>query len=227
MAGIGWERTEGTPPPPGQPAKGRVYFTYCGQRLSPYLEDVSGGMWPVVHIQKKAGCLVGKENKFSVIGMVLDHTGAETASLSTHLIWKHPRRHTRKQCVSWHPRPVKLIRKTNCHSMTGSRRLYGSKCQVHLIVSSLPEEVMFEPGLEYIFTGLNLVKLEEGMFQGKGALGRKEQFWKQERSLSEKARVRVGMGRPARAVLSASAHRYSPSARLHCCPIAGAIWFDG
>uniref|UniRef100_A0A8D1WW73 HECT domain-containing protein n=1 Tax=Sus scrofa TaxID=9823 RepID=A0A8D1WW73_PIG len=53
VAGIGWERTEGTPPPPGQPAKGRVYFTYCGQRLSPYLEDVSGGMWPVVHIQKK------------------------------------------------------------------------------------------------------------------------------------------------------------------------------
>ncbi|XP_049722943.1 probable E3 ubiquitin-protein ligase HECTD4 isoform X3 [Elephas maximus indicus] len=53
VAGIGWERTEGTPPPPGQPAKGRVYFTYCGHRLSPYLEDVSGGMWPVVHIQKK------------------------------------------------------------------------------------------------------------------------------------------------------------------------------
>uniref|UniRef100_A0A4X2K6H4 HECT domain E3 ubiquitin protein ligase 4 n=1 Tax=Vombatus ursinus TaxID=29139 RepID=A0A4X2K6H4_VOMUR len=52
-AGIGWERTEGTPPPPGQPPKGRVYFTYCGQRLSPCLEDVSGGMWPVVHIQKK------------------------------------------------------------------------------------------------------------------------------------------------------------------------------
>lgn len=62
VAGIGWERTEGTPPPPGQPAKGQVYFTYCGQRLSPYLEDVSGGMWPVVHIQKKAGCLAGKEN---------------------------------------------------------------------------------------------------------------------------------------------------------------------
>ncbi|XP_060106352.1 probable E3 ubiquitin-protein ligase HECTD4 isoform X1 [Heteronotia binoei] len=53
VAGIGWERAEGTPPPPGQPAKGRVYFTYCGQRLGPYLEDVSGGMWPVVHIQKK------------------------------------------------------------------------------------------------------------------------------------------------------------------------------
>ncbi|XP_043571193.1 probable E3 ubiquitin-protein ligase HECTD4 [Chiloscyllium plagiosum] len=53
VAGIGWERSDGTPPPPGQPSKGRVYFTYCGQRLSPFLEDVSGGMWPVVHIQKK------------------------------------------------------------------------------------------------------------------------------------------------------------------------------
>ncbi|RXN23820.1 putative E3 ubiquitin- ligase HECTD4 isoform X1 [Labeo rohita] len=53
VAGIGWERLEGTPPPPGQPPKGRVYFTYCGQRLAPYLEDVAGGMWPVVHIQKK------------------------------------------------------------------------------------------------------------------------------------------------------------------------------
>ncbi|MBN3276384.1 HECD4 ligase, partial [Polyodon spathula] len=53
VAGIGWERSEGTPPPPGQAAKGRVYFTYCGQRLPPFLEDVSGGMWPLVHIQKK------------------------------------------------------------------------------------------------------------------------------------------------------------------------------
>ncbi|XP_048467693.1 probable E3 ubiquitin-protein ligase HECTD4 [Rhincodon typus] len=53
VAGIGWERSDGTPPPPGQPSKGRVYFTYCGQRLNPFLEDVSGGMWPVVHIQKK------------------------------------------------------------------------------------------------------------------------------------------------------------------------------
>ncbi|TKS78950.1 putative E3 ubiquitin-protein ligase HECTD4 [Collichthys lucidus] len=47
VAGIGWERSEGTPPPPGQAPKGRVYFTYCGQRLSPILEDVAGGMWPL------------------------------------------------------------------------------------------------------------------------------------------------------------------------------------
>lgn len=53
VAGIGWERSEGTPPPPGQAPKGRVYFTYCGQRLNPILEDVAGGMWPLVHIQKK------------------------------------------------------------------------------------------------------------------------------------------------------------------------------
>lgn len=95
--------------------------------------------------------------------------------------------------------------------MTGSRGLYGSKGQAHLIVSSLPEEVMFEPGLEYVFTGLNLAKLEEGMFQGKGTSGRKEQFWKQERSLSEKARVRGTAPRPD----------------CTCCSIAGAIWFDG
>uniref|UniRef100_A0A3B4BE60 HECT domain-containing protein n=1 Tax=Periophthalmus magnuspinnatus TaxID=409849 RepID=A0A3B4BE60_9GOBI len=53
VAGIGWERSEGTPPPPGQAPKGRVYFTYCGQRLGPMLDDVAGGMWPLVHIQKK------------------------------------------------------------------------------------------------------------------------------------------------------------------------------
>uniref|UniRef100_A0A8C7DPU3 HECT domain E3 ubiquitin protein ligase 4 n=1 Tax=Oncorhynchus kisutch TaxID=8019 RepID=A0A8C7DPU3_ONCKI len=53
VAGIGWERSEDTPPPPGQVSKGRVYFTYCGHRLSPFLEDVAGGMWPLVHIQKK------------------------------------------------------------------------------------------------------------------------------------------------------------------------------
>ncbi|KAA8578851.1 hypothetical protein FQN60_005319, partial [Etheostoma spectabile] len=47
VAGIGWERSEGTPPPPGQAPKGRVYFTYCGQRLGPILEDVAGGMWPL------------------------------------------------------------------------------------------------------------------------------------------------------------------------------------
>lgn len=58
VAGIGWERSEGTPPPPGQAPKGRVYFTYCGQRLSPILEDVAGGMWPLVHIQKKVGYML-------------------------------------------------------------------------------------------------------------------------------------------------------------------------
>lgn len=55
VAGIGWERSECTPPPPGQAPKGRVYFTYGGQRLCPILEDVAGGMWPLVHIQKKVG----------------------------------------------------------------------------------------------------------------------------------------------------------------------------
>ena len=52
IAGIGWERT-GESPPQGQTPKGRVYFTYRGRLLSAYMEDVSGGMFPVVHIQKK------------------------------------------------------------------------------------------------------------------------------------------------------------------------------
>lgn len=75
VAGIGWERTEGTPPPPGQPAKGRVYFTYCGQRLTPYLEDVSGGMWPVVHIQKKVSHIDKREEQILFRNMSLPQKG--------------------------------------------------------------------------------------------------------------------------------------------------------
>ncbi|KAL3856755.1 hypothetical protein ACJMK2_011476 [Sinanodonta woodiana] len=53
IAGIGWERM-GEAPGPNQPPKGRVYFTYKGRRLPATIDDVSGGMYPVVHIQKKA-----------------------------------------------------------------------------------------------------------------------------------------------------------------------------
>ena len=53
VAGIGWERQGDSPPVQGQQVKGQVYFTYNGQRLTPTLDDVSGSMWPVVHIQKK------------------------------------------------------------------------------------------------------------------------------------------------------------------------------
>ena len=52
-AGIGWERQGDSPALPGQPIKGLVYFTFNGKRLPATLEDVAGGMWPVVHIQKK------------------------------------------------------------------------------------------------------------------------------------------------------------------------------
>ncbi|KAJ8312853.1 hypothetical protein KUTeg_010226 [Tegillarca granosa] len=52
IAGIGWERS-GEAPVQGQTPKGRVYFTYNGRRLSAYMDDVSGCMYPVVHIQKK------------------------------------------------------------------------------------------------------------------------------------------------------------------------------
>ncbi|ELW66573.1 hypothetical protein TREES_T100017074 [Tupaia chinensis] len=86
VAGIGWERTEGTPPPPGQPAKGRVYFTYCGQRLSPYLEDVSGGMWPVVHIQKKAGYCAEKGRQPLLSNVFGTHALSDIACLS-YITW--------------------------------------------------------------------------------------------------------------------------------------------
>ena len=54
IAGIGWERT-GDAPVQGHKPKGRVYFTYRGRLLSSNMEDVSGAMFPVVHIQKKVG----------------------------------------------------------------------------------------------------------------------------------------------------------------------------
>lgn len=73
VAGIGWERSECTPPPPGQAPKGRVYFTYGGQRLIPILEDVAGGMWPLVHIQKKVGLLFfSTQNAVMVLAAALE-----------------------------------------------------------------------------------------------------------------------------------------------------------
>ena len=49
VVGIGWEkRADSTPQP-----RGDVYFTHRGRRQAPIIEDVSGALWPVVHIQKK------------------------------------------------------------------------------------------------------------------------------------------------------------------------------
>lgn len=56
IAGIGWERTDESPVQ-GQTPKGRVYFTYRGRLLSSNMEDVSGGMFPVVHVQKKVSVI--------------------------------------------------------------------------------------------------------------------------------------------------------------------------
>ena len=53
IAGIGWERQGEAPSALGQSAKGVVYFTYNGRRLGPTIDEVSGAMWPVIHIQKK------------------------------------------------------------------------------------------------------------------------------------------------------------------------------
>ena len=49
IAGIGWERTGTNTATP----KGQVFFTYNGQKLPNTIDDVNGGMFPVVHIQKK------------------------------------------------------------------------------------------------------------------------------------------------------------------------------
>ena len=52
IAGVGWERN-GDGPGQGETPKGKVYFTHNGRRLAAYIDDVSGAMYPVVHIQKK------------------------------------------------------------------------------------------------------------------------------------------------------------------------------
>ena len=51
-AGIGWERS-GDTPVTGEMPKGKVFFTYNGRKLQPFIDDVAGAMFPVVHIQKK------------------------------------------------------------------------------------------------------------------------------------------------------------------------------
>ena len=53
VAGIGWERSADSPVLHNIPVRGTVYFTHNGARLTPTLEEVVGGMWPVVHIQRK------------------------------------------------------------------------------------------------------------------------------------------------------------------------------
>ena len=53
IAGIGWERQADASGTSGQSAKGTVFFTYNGRRLSGTIDDVMGNMWPVVHLQKK------------------------------------------------------------------------------------------------------------------------------------------------------------------------------
>ncbi|XP_038054835.1 probable E3 ubiquitin-protein ligase HECTD4 isoform X2 [Patiria miniata] len=54
IAGIGWERdADWGNHGPGQQARGRVFLTYNGRRLSATLDGVAGGMWPVVHVQKR------------------------------------------------------------------------------------------------------------------------------------------------------------------------------
>ena len=58
VAGVGWERQGDSPLMPRQQVKGLVYFTHKGRRLPSVIDDVAGGMWPVLHIQKKVGVIV-------------------------------------------------------------------------------------------------------------------------------------------------------------------------
>lgn len=53
LAGIGWERQGESSSVASQSGKGLVYFTYNGRRLPSTIDEVSGAMFPVVHIQKK------------------------------------------------------------------------------------------------------------------------------------------------------------------------------
>ncbi|XP_033101041.1 probable E3 ubiquitin-protein ligase HECTD4 [Anneissia japonica] len=50
VAGIGWEKDKTSV---RGNEKGHVFFTYNGRRLDTSLDDVAGGLYPVVHIQKK------------------------------------------------------------------------------------------------------------------------------------------------------------------------------
>lgn len=62
IAGIGWERVGDGVLLPGQTVKGIVYFTYNGRKLTGTLDDVAGGMWPAVHIQKKVRYNISVKN---------------------------------------------------------------------------------------------------------------------------------------------------------------------
>ena len=42
--------------------RGTVYFTYNGRKLRSVIHNVAGGMWPVVHIQKKVRTVVLIQN---------------------------------------------------------------------------------------------------------------------------------------------------------------------
>ena len=53
VIGCGWERQE-SEFDGDRRVSGRVYFTRNGKRLAEILDGVSAGLYPVVHIQKKA-----------------------------------------------------------------------------------------------------------------------------------------------------------------------------
>lgn len=65
VVGCGWEKYADGRSGNANEMKGIVFFTFNGMRLPAVLEDVLGGMWPIVHIQKKVSSLSFRRTVFS------------------------------------------------------------------------------------------------------------------------------------------------------------------
>ncbi|XP_030847057.1 probable E3 ubiquitin-protein ligase HECTD4 [Strongylocentrotus purpuratus] len=53
VIGMGWQQNDDPPPLNGSGRAGHIFMTLNGHKFAPTLEEVSGGLWPVVHVQKK------------------------------------------------------------------------------------------------------------------------------------------------------------------------------
>ncbi|XP_041456057.1 probable E3 ubiquitin-protein ligase HECTD4 isoform X4 [Lytechinus variegatus] len=53
VIGMGWQQNDDPSPMNGSGGAGHIFMTLNGHKFAPTLEEVSGGLWPVVHVQKK------------------------------------------------------------------------------------------------------------------------------------------------------------------------------
>lgn len=151
VVGCGWERNGDMPPSQQQqPPKGSVFFTYNGCRQHHILNDVSGGMWPVVHIQKKNtriktnfGLLpfaykdgyihhkmseTGSDSIEEIsanFGILPFHSGSDTETDSNDSGGIGVTQKAKKSCRKTHP-PCKMI------TTAKSQREYNSELSMHL-----------------------------------------------------------------------------------------------